>query len=188
MIYRYFLPFCSLSFHFVDEFLSVLELLGWYSSTCLVLLSLPLLSDVISRKSSPGLRTRSLQPVFSVRSFMVSGCKSSVHSESGFYFTWCLSAYVFTTLPSLSESLSGYWLCSSFPDVLREHLQSFFQSGKLRFCLSVLVFWRSFPLWFRFYNLQLFSFCILEIWNCCFLASTVAPEKPILSVASLVTF
>ena len=79
-------------------FLSVQKLLVWYSSTCLVLFLLPLFFDVISRKSSPGLMTRSSQPVFSVRSCMVSGLKSPVHFESVLYFARCLSACLFTTL------------------------------------------------------------------------------------------
>ena len=98
MTCKYFLPFCRLSFHFIDEFLSVQKLLVWCSSTCLVLLLLPLLFDVISRKSSPGLMTRNLQPMFSVRSLMVSGFKPSVHFESVFCFPRCLSACVFTSL------------------------------------------------------------------------------------------
>ena len=58
-------------------------------------------------------------------------------------FVFCsvfICLFVYHSLPLPSESLPGYWLCSSFPDVLREHLQSFFQGGKLRFCLSVIVF------------------------------------------------
>ena len=87
-------------------FLSVQKLLVWYSSTCLVLFLLPLLFDVISRKPSPGLMTRSSQPVFSVRDCMVSGFKSSVHSESVLYFTRCLPACVFTSLCLYLLSLS----------------------------------------------------------------------------------
>ena len=161
------------------------KLLVWCSSTCLVLLLLPLLFNVISRKSSPGLMTRSLQPVFSVRSLMVSGFKPSVHFESVFCFTRCLSACVFT---SLFLYLVPLWMLAVFLfSWCAQRTPSGFLSKNSVFAGLFLCFEGFFSLWFTLYDLQLFSFCILEIWNC-FLASIVALEKPISSVASLVTF
>ena len=76
MICKHFIPFCKLSFHFIDSFLFCAEAfyflfyfsLVWYSHTCLFLLLFLLVSN--PNRSLPTLVSRKLLTMFSSRSLL----------------------------------------------------------------------------------------------------------------------
>ena len=71
-IWKYFVPFHRLPFHFIDDFLCCQEFLVWCSPTCLIMFFVAFAVVVKSKKSAPRLMSKSLLPMFSYRSFTVS--------------------------------------------------------------------------------------------------------------------
>lgn len=139
MIYRYFLPFCRLSFHFVDQFFLCWSL-GWYSSTCLVHLCF---AFIMYRKIFPRTEDKgaySLCFLWGVSWFQV--VNQSILSQV-FIFTRCLLCLCVHHSPFLSESL---WILAVFlfSWCAQRTPSEFLSEWQTPFCLSVLVFWKEF--------------------------------------------
>ena len=85
VVCKYFPPFHWLPFHFffLDGFFCFAEALVWCSSTCLILFFLLLLLVSNTKTSLPRPVSKSLSPMFSSRTFMVSSLifKSLIHFE-----------------------------------------------------------------------------------------------------------
>ena len=87
MICKYFLPFCRLSFPFVDGFLCCAEAFSLMQSHLFIFAFVAFTFGVRSKKSLTTPMSRSLPPKFSSRSYIVSlTFKSFIHFELIFVY------------------------------------------------------------------------------------------------------